>query len=139
MEALGRPDRRTVTTQRLTPTSTLQSLELMNGAVLHEMLYGERPSSSDATASQFAKDQLGKKDQPDLAPIDPPDFSRYADMSPDEQVRHLFQWAVSRSPTPEESAIAIDLIEPLRIEGDRLPLADLVWALAMLPEFQWVR
>ena len=139
MEALGRPDRRTVTTQRLTPTSTLQSLELMNGAVLHEMLYGERPSSSDETASQFAKDQLGKKDQPDLAPIDPPDFSRYADMSPDEQVRHLFQWAVSRSPTPEESAIAIDLIEPLRIEGDRLPLADLVWALAMLPEFQWVR
>ena len=139
MEALGRPDRRTVTTQRLAPTSTLQSLELMNGAVLHEMLYGERPSSSDATAGQLENDRLGQKDQPDIAQIDPPDFSRYADMSPDEQVQHLFQWAVSRSPTPEESAIAIELIESRRAEGDPLPLADLVWTLAMLPEFQWVR
>ena len=139
MEALGRPDRRTVTTQRLAPTSTLQSLELMNGATLHEMIYGERPSSSDATAKQFEKDKLGQKDQPDIAQIEPPDFSRFADMSPEEQVRHLFQWAVSRSPSPEESAIALTLIESRRAEGDPLPLADLVWSLAMLPEFQWVR
>jgi Protein of unknown function (DUF1549)/Protein of unknown function (DUF1553) len=139
MEALGRPDRRTVTTQRLAPTSTLQSLELMNGAVLHEMIYGERPSSSDATAKQLEQDKLGKVDQVDIAPIDAPDFSRFADMSPDEQVQHLFRWTLARSPTPEESAIALALFESRQAEGDPLPLADLVWSVAMLPEFQWVR
>ncbi len=139
MEALGRPDRRTVTTQRLSPTSTLQSLELMNGAVLHELLYGERPSSSDATAKQFEKDKLGNKDQPEIEPIEPPDFTRYADMSSAEQVQHLFEWAVSRPPSAEELAIATELIQSRTMDGDTMPMADLVWAVTMLPEFQWVR
>ncbi len=139
MEALGRPDRRTVITQRLSSASTLQSLELMNGAVLHEMIYGERPSSSDAIAKQFAKDKLGQGDQPKILPVDPPDYSRFADQSSFEQVHSLFAWAFSRLPNPEELAIATALIESRSAEGDPHPLADLIWSLTMLPEFQLVR
>lgn len=139
MEALGRPDRRTVITQRLCSASTLQSLELMNGAVLHEMIYGERPSSSDAIANQFAKDKLGKGDQPKILPVDPPDYSRFADQSSFEQVQTLFAWAFSRPPNSEEFAIATELIESRSAAGDPHPLADLIWAIVMLPEFQLVR
>lgn len=139
MEALGRPDRRTVTTQRLAPVSTLQSMELMNGAVLHEMIYGERPSSLDATAKQLEKDKLGQKDQPVIAPVPPPDFSRYTEMPSAAQVQYLFRWAFSRPPASEELAIAVELLDARRAEGIALPMSDLVWTISMLPEFQWVR
>jgi hypothetical protein len=139
MEALGRPDRRTVTTQRLAPVSTLQSMELMNGAVLHEMIYGERPSSLNVTANELEKDKLGNKDRAAVTAITPPDYSQFADMSPEGQVRSLFAWTMSREPTAEEMGISIELIQARANDGDKLPLADLVWSLAMLPEFQWVR
>lgn len=139
MEALGRPDRRTVTTQRLAPVSTLQSMELMNGAVLHEMIYGERPSSLNVTAKELEKDKLGAKDRAAVTTITPPDYSSYAGKSPEEQVRYLFQWAVSRSPSADELAIATELVGSRTAEGDRFPMADLIWLVTMLPEYQWVR
>lgn len=139
MEALGRPDRRTVTTQRLAPVSTLQSMELMNGAVLHEMIYGERPSSLNVTAKELEKDKLGTKDRAAVTTITPPDYSSYAGKSPEEQVRYLFQWAVSRSPSADELTIATELVGSRTAEGDRFPMADLIWLVTMLPEFQWVR
>lgn len=139
MEALGRPDRRTVTTQRLAPVSTLQSMELMNGAVLHEMIYGERPSSLNVTARELDRDKLGNKDRAEVTAVALPDYSPYADMSSLEQANYLFEWAVSRPPTAEELVIATQLIESRQADGDVVPPADLVWALVMLPEFQWVR
>jgi hypothetical protein len=139
MEALGRPDRRTVTSLRLAPVSTLQSMELMNGAVLHEMIYGERPSSLDVTAKELEKDKLGAKDRAEVTTITPPDYSGYAGKSPEEQVRHLFLWALSRPPSADELALATELIESRSAEADRYPLSDLIWSVTMLPEFQWVR
>lgn len=139
MEALGRPDRRTVTSQRLAPVSTLQSMELMNGAVLHEMIYGERPSSLDVTAKELEKDKLGNKDRAEVTAIIPPDYSRFANMPTDEQVQYLFRWAMSRPPTAEELSISIELIQARTMDGDKFPLADLVWSMTMLPEFQRVR
>lgn len=139
MEALGRPDRRTVTTQRLAPVSTLQSMELMNGAVLHEMIYGERPSSLNVTAKELEKDKLGTKDRAEVTKITPPDYSGYAGKSPEEQVRFLFMSAVARLPGADELAIATELVNSRTAEGGPFPLADLIWSVTMLPEFQWVR
>lgn len=139
MEALGRPDRRTVTSQRLAPVSTLQSMELMNGAVLHEMIYGERPSSLNVTAKELEKDKLGTKDRAEVTTITPPDYSGYAGKSPEEQVRYLFLSAVARLPSADELAIATELVNSRTAEGGPFPLSDLIWSVTMLPEFQWVR
>ena len=139
MEALGRPDRRTVTSQRLAPVSTLQSMELMNGAVLHEMIYGERPSSLNVTAKELEKDKLGTKDRAEVTQITPPDYSGYAGKSPEEQVRYLFLSAVARLPSADELAIATELVNSRTAEGGPFPLSDLIWSVTMLPEFQWVR
>jgi hypothetical protein len=139
MEALGRPDRRTVTSQRLAPVSTLQSMELMNGAVLHEMIYGDRPSSLNVTAKELEKDKLGTKDRAEVTKITPPDYSGYAGKSPEEQVRYLFLSAVARLPSADELAIATELVNSRTAEGGPFPLSDLIWSVTMLPEFQWVR
>ncbi len=55
--------------------------------------------------------------------------------SPDELVRLAYARALSRSPTPSEALLGAELVgTPARREG----VEDLLWAMAMLPEFQLI-
>jgi len=100
--ALGRTNREQVTTRRLTESTTLQTMELTNGATLAAFL--ERGSKAI---------DLGESDAASAA----------AD---------LLERALLREPTADEIAIAADLLgDPVTPEG----IADLLWAIAMLPEF----
>jgi hypothetical protein len=56
--------------------------------------------------------------------------------TPDERIEALFVKALCRPPTPGERAAARELLgAPVTAEG----LADLLWAVFMLPEFQLIR
>jgi hypothetical protein len=56
--------------------------------------------------------------------------------TPEERVRALYRQALCRPPTEGELAVARDLLgSPAKAEG----LADLLWALLMLPELQLIR
>jgi hypothetical protein len=55
---------------------------------------------------------------------------------PEERIRALYRQALCRVPTDEELRVARELIgSPVTAEG----LADLLWAVFMLPEFQLIR
>ncbi len=106
MEALGRPERNYVNTQRESAATRLQALELSNGTTLYEML------------QSGAKEWLSRKWE-----------------GPAPLVRAIFRRALSREPTPEEQRIATDLVgSPPTKKG----VEDLLWAVAMLPEFQLI-
>jgi mono/diheme cytochrome c family protein len=107
MVALGRPNREQVTTVRPGTATTLQALELTNGATLAKML---RSSAEKLAASN-------------------PD-------SPAALIEQLYHRSLSRPPTSAELGIASRLVDsPARIEG----IEDLLWSIAMLPEFQLIR
>jgi hypothetical protein len=56
--------------------------------------------------------------------------------TPEERINDLYRRALCRLPTPEEAAAARELL------GDKVTpeaLADLLWAVIMLPEFQLIR
>ena len=58
---------------------------------------------------------------------------------PDDAIHSLYLRALGRQPTEEERAIASEL---LRVENGVIPtegLADLLWSLVLLPEFQVIR
>jgi hypothetical protein len=56
--------------------------------------------------------------------------------TPDERVEDIYRRALCRRPTAEELAAARELLgSPETAEG----LADLLWAVVMLPEFQLIR
>ena len=56
--------------------------------------------------------------------------------TPDERIRELYRQALCRPPTESELAVARELLgSPVKAEG----LADLLWALLMLPELQLIR
>jgi hypothetical protein len=56
--------------------------------------------------------------------------------TPDERITNLYRRALCRKPTADELATARELLgSPATAEG----LADLLWALVMLPEFQLIR
>lgn len=70
-------------------------------------------------------------------PVDGP--PALTDISPAEAVERLFLHAVARKPTPQETAAAVELLHP---SGGRIPsegLEDLLWSLALLPDFQVLR
>jgi hypothetical protein len=59
-----------------------------------------------------------------------------SDSSPPELVESLYRKALCRKPTSEEQQIALDLVgSPAAAEG----VADLLWVVVMLPEFQLIR
>jgi hypothetical protein len=106
--SLGRPNREQVVTTRPEDLSTLQALDLTNGAILA----GQLEAGAKAIRAQF------------------PDRDAAA------MATWLYRMLLSRSPTEKELAAAVALAgNPLTDSG----LADLMWAVLMLPEFQVVR
>ncbi|HEX5269182.1 MAG TPA: DUF1549 and DUF1553 domain-containing protein, partial [Gemmataceae bacterium] len=56
--------------------------------------------------------------------------------TPDERIEEVYRRALCRKPTQQELAAARDLLgSPVTAEG----MADLLWAVVMLPEFQLIR
>jgi mono/diheme cytochrome c family protein len=105
MLALGRPNREQVVTVRADTATTLQALELTNGATL-------------ATRLKQAAEKIVATGE-----------------SAPAVVQRLFVQAVSRAPTARELTMAEKLVgTPVRAEG----VEDLLWSVAMLPEFQLI-
>ena len=106
MRALGRPNREQVVTTRPDTLTTLQALELNNGAEF--VGYLKRGASN--LFGQYS--------------------GRY-----DEMVEQLYLTMLSREPTGAERSVALEILgRPATQEG----VADLLWTLLMLPEFQFV-
>jgi hypothetical protein len=110
MRTLGRPNRDQIVSMRPNDLSTLEAIDLANGAQVAKIL-------SSGSANLLQRD-WGKQ------PVD-------------NFVRWLYVQALSRYPTAAEQAIAEEILgdEKLTARG----IEDLLWAVVMLPEFQWVR
>ena len=103
--AMGRPDREQVVTCRASSATTLQAVELTNGATLANLL--------ELAAFEF-EDRPGTSEQ---------------------LINLLYERAFGRLPTPAERKMAAGLVSsPPRRDG----IEDLLWAVAMLPEFQLI-
>ena len=112
MEALGRPDRNTVATSRESEATTLQALELINGPDLQKLIYTDGAKKIGALL-------LESKTKHELA-------------------TRWFLQALGRDPNAEE----LKLIDSIGTGGDKLTAEtaeDLLWVIAMLPEFQLIR
>lgn len=109
MRTLGRPDREQVVTRRDSVATTLQALELTNGAKLA------------ATLKQGAKTWLGRPEA--------------KAKTPDPLIEAIYRTGIGRTPTAEERAIARDLVG---MPADEEGVEDLLWVVAMLPEFQLI-
>jgi hypothetical protein len=108
MRSLGRPNREQVVSDRPANLTTLQALDLANSPLLAETL--------NRGAANVVKRFAGK----DSTAI----------------VEWLYRFALSRPPTSDEHATAIELLHsPPTPEG----VEDLLWAIMMLPEFQIIR
>lgn len=104
--ALGRPNREQVVTARTETPTTLQALELANGETLARVLR----RGADAMRHE-------------------------SDATPSAIVERLYERALSRTPTPTERALALDLLGSAPGVED---VEDLLWAVLMLPEFRLV-
>lgn len=107
MAALGRPNRDQVVTSRPVDLTTLEAIQLAN-----------EPSLADefARGSRQILDQHGPQ--------------------ADALLRWMFEASLSRSPTSEETASALEMLgEKPTAES----IADCLWAIVMLPEFQLIR
>jgi hypothetical protein len=131
MEMLGRPDHRVVVTSRESRASTIQALELLNGASLFELLYTGAPATK-LTADNAAKEFNAKK--PAVKPN--AHLAALAAQPPDRVAQDLCVRALGRAPLEREQRLYREIL------GDR-PTAesvgDLLWILVMLPEYQLIR
>lgn len=109
-KALGRTAREQVTTRRESAATTLQALELANGATLHATLQrGAEALCASWTGTTGAL------------------------------VVELFQRGLQRAPTPDELALLSPRDDMGSKPPSVDALQDLLWALVMLPEFQLIR
>ncbi len=119
--ALGRPLRDVVVSTRPEDVTTLQALDLSIGPELHDLLL------------QGARNLK----------------QRYAEQSPEALIGHVFLNTLSRPPTNEETAVIRQILtgdgqpatgdQPQTVGRlDENNVADFLWAVAMLPEFQTV-
>lgn len=108
MRSLGRPNREQVVTVRPDQLSTLQALDLTNGAILAD------------TLTRGARNLL----------------MAHENATREELVELVYRRALGRRPTAEETSVARELVG-FRPTADGV--ADLLWAVVMLPEFQLVR
>jgi hypothetical protein len=105
--SLGRPNREQIVSMRPNELSTLEAIDLANGAALTDLL------------ARGAANLL-----------------RRGWESPDAFARWLYLSALCREPTAAELAVARSLLgAKLEEQG----VADLLWAVCMLPEFQTIR
>ncbi|HEY3391602.1 MAG TPA: PSD1 and planctomycete cytochrome C domain-containing protein [Lacipirellulaceae bacterium] len=108
MRSLGRPNREQVVTDRPSMLTTLQALDLSNSPLLAETL--------SRGAANIAE--------------------RLADAGPTTIIDWLYESSLSRLPTAQERAIALEVLgSPPSPQG----IEDLVWLVIMLPEFQSIR
>jgi len=108
MISLGRPNREQVMTVRQTTATTLQALELTNGSTLA------------AALKTGAETLVG---------------TRPAAADSRALVDSLFRQSINRAPSEAETRIAMQMVgSPANREG----IEDLLWVLAMLPEFQLI-
>jgi hypothetical protein len=108
MRTLGRPSREQVVTTRPAEVTTLEALELSNGAPLSELL--------DAGAAKLAAENAGA--------------------SSGEICQKVFRAALAREATVGELEKLVELAgNPATPAG----MSDVLWCIAMLPEFQLVR
>ena len=107
MRSLGRPMREQIVSMRPTELTTLEAIDLANEAEL----------------SKAFADGAGK-----LVERFDGDSSRL--------IPFIFQFALSREPTKEESAV---LGESMGAQADAQAVQDALWAVCMLPEFWLVR
>ena len=104
--ALDRPNREVVIPERSTAATTLQALELTNGATLDTRL--------EKAAAKLA-----------------PEAAR----DPNAWLDRIYELTLSRRPTAPERAIATEMLgQPATPHG----VADFLWALVNLPEFQLI-
>ena len=109
MAALGRPNREQVMTVRQGAATTLQALELTNGSTLAVLLKQAAEKILTDTAVSTTTATL---------------------------ITALYRHALSRPPTSAELFAAEPVVgAPASSEG----VQDLLWALAMLPEFQLIK
>jgi len=108
MTALDRPNREVVMTVRSTAATTLQALELTNGATLDGRLK-----------------KIARKLAPD------------ATKGPAGWVKKIYRHTLCRDPTPDELTFSREILggEKVTPEG----VADFLWAMTQLPEFQFIQ
>jgi len=105
--AMGRPNREQVVTSRASTATTLEALELTNGAELAGVM---------KTGAEKILAQSGN-------------------VSPRKLVPWLYEKALGRKPSATELGLAKALVgQPVQETG----VEDLLWSLAMLPEFQLI-
>ncbi|MCA9164407.1 MAG: DUF1553 domain-containing protein, partial [Planctomycetales bacterium] len=107
MRSLGRPNRDQIVSVRPLELTTLEAIDLSNGEELAGML---RQGASHLAARDW--------------------------QSPDEFIRWLYHFALSRDPTADELRILTEAAGPELTEP---VVEDILWSVLMLPEFQLVR
>lgn len=112
MRSLGRPNRDQIVSMRPTELTQLEAMDLSNGQTLADWLH--------RGAMKWHQEFTGRNAKKDSESI----------------AEELYQFALSRSPTSDEKKAVSELIgEKLEVED----LEDMLWAIIMLPEFQYVR
>jgi hypothetical protein len=106
MRSLGRPHRDQVVTTRPSELTTLQAIDLANGDILAQNL------------NAGARKIVGKG------------------KSSKELIQWLYQYALSRNPTPNELSILAEVADDGR---NPVAVEDLLWIVIMQPEFQIIR
>jgi hypothetical protein len=107
MRSLGRPNRDQIVSMRPTEFTTLEAIELANGAPL-------------IRATSVGASRLGSQQSE----------------STETLVTWLYRFALSRNPTDGELTLAVETWGNQPTQDD---VEDLIWAVIMLPEFQWNR
>jgi hypothetical protein len=107
MRSLGRPHREQIVSMRPDELTTLEAIDLSNGSVLAGYL---------ATGGRLLKE-------------------RWQD-NREGLVDHIFRFALTRVPTPEEKAA---ILESLSGDPSQEQVEDLLWAVMMSPEFLLIR
>ena len=112
MRSLGRPNRDQIVSMRPTELTTLEAMDLSNGQTLAEWL--QRGAVRWHQQLQNEGNSISSQDLVD----------------------QLFLFALSRHPRPEELTTINAMIGPSLEVSD---LEDLLWAVIMLPDFQYIR
>ncbi len=129
---LGRPDRRTIATRRDSKASTMQSLELVNGPAALTLFYGMATPS----LSRPAKGDIRPPSSPRSTPPTRQLLEQLAVSPPRDLLARVSAHALSRPLTKREAAIYADVLgEKPTVDT----VADLLWIISMLPEFQLIR
>jgi hypothetical protein len=132
MEVLGRPDRRTVVLCRESKASTMQSLELLNGSALHELIYGIAAKIPEIETNQGVQIKKPVKLNPPPAEL----LANWLKHPPEEIINLWMQHALARPATPREREILLDILGE---KPEPSTMGDFAWAIVNLPEFQLIR